>query len=117
LKISKTLSKPFIGKNIQNLLYDHAWHRKTLEEVADILNNMAEEHYKDKIMEKGVIVPHEKASSKVKLLTLNVGESIYTECEQYKNRTKSHAFRLSKTHGMKFSTLKKGDGWMTWRIK
>jgi hypothetical protein len=112
-----TVSKLFTEKNIQNLLYDHAWHRKTQNEVADILNNMAEEHYKDKIMEKGVIIPHEKASSKAKLLALNVGESIYTECEQYRNRTKSHAFRLSKQLGMKFSTLKKGDGWMTWRIK
>lgn len=109
--------QPFTEENIQKLLNDYAWHRKTLTDVANHFNSMAEEFYKDKITEKGVIVPYEKANSRHKLLALEVGESIYTECEHYKNRTKSHAFRLSHSHGMKFSTLRKGDGWRTWRIK
>jgi hypothetical protein len=108
-------NKPFNKENIQKLFY-YGWHRKTLAEVANILNNIAEEFYKDKIEAKGVIVPYEKASSRHKLLALELGESIYTECEHYKNRTKSHAFRLQKSHGMKFSTLRRGDGWRTWRI-
>jgi hypothetical protein len=110
-------NKPFNEGNTQTVLHDYAWNRKTLEEVANILNGIAEDFYKDKIEAKGVIVPYEKATTRHKLLAMELGESIYTECEHYKNRTKSHAFRLKKSHGMKFSTLRRGDGWRTWRIK
>jgi hypothetical protein len=108
---------PFTEDNIQMLLHDYAWHRKTLEQVASMLNSIAEEFYKHRITEKGVISPYDKASSRHKLLALEVGESIYTEDEYYKNRTRIHGFNLSKSHGMKFSTLRRADGWRTWRIK
>jgi hypothetical protein len=110
-------NKPFTEHDIPQLLNDYASYKKKMQEVANILKDIAEEFYKDKIINKGVITPYKKTEIKDKLLSLKVGETIYTEDVSYRDRTKNHASIISKSHGMRFSTLKHGNGWMTWRVE
>lgn len=89
----------------------------SIHDFVENLNQIAYNFYKDRIVDKGVIVPYSKSTIRQELLHLEVGESIYTEDEHYRNRTKNQANRIRLDTGKKFSTLKNGNGWRTFRIK
>lgn len=108
--------KPFSVENVQKELYKLHQVSDSLPVLVENLNKIAYEFYKDRIVDKGVIVPYSKSTIRQELLHLEVGESIYTEDEHYRNRTKSQANRIRLDTGKKFSTLKNGNGWRTFRI-
>jgi hypothetical protein len=110
-------NQAFTEHDIPQLLNDYASYKKKMQEVADILNDIAEEFYKDEIINKGVVTPYKKTEIKDKLLSLKVGEAIYTEDVSYRDRTRNHASIFAKILGMRFSTLKHGNGWMTRRVE
>lgn len=111
------MKQPFTVENLYTILNEYAWNRITLTEVADSLNGMAENFFRYEITGKGVIMPYTKSNIRQQLLHLEIGESIYTEDEHYRNRTKSQANRIMLDFGYKYSTLKNGNGWRTWRLK
>lgn len=108
--------KPFYVHNVLKELDQFHQEEISFSKLVENLNEIAYKFYKDRIVDKGVIVPYSKSTIRQELLHLEVGESIYTEDEHYRNRTKSQANRVRLDTGKKFSTLKNGNGWRTFRI-
>lgn len=108
--------KPFNESLVDEQLLKYNYGQISFSKLVENLNEIAYEFYKDRIVNKGVIVPYSKSTIRQELLHLEVGESIYTEDEHYRNRTKSQANRVRLDTGKKFSTLKNGNGWRTWRL-
>jgi hypothetical protein len=109
-------NKPFNKENIQKLFY-YGWHRNTLAEVANILNGIAEDFYKERTVPKNEIVPFEHTQIKHKLLGLEVGDCMFTDDESLRDRTKTHSYHAKMKYGRVFTTRKNDKGWTTWRIK
>ena len=108
--------KPFYVYSVHEQLDLLHQEKISFSKLVENLNQIAHDFYKDKITEKGIIVPYNKSTIRQKLLHLEVGESIYTEDEHYRNRTKCEGNRIRINTAKKFSTLKNGNGWRTWRI-
>ncbi len=109
--------KPFYVHNVHEQLDLLHKEEISFSKLVENLNEIAYNFYKDKKVDKGVILPIGRSDTRNQLLSMEVGDSIYTEDIHFKARTVNHCVRLTKSHGMKFTTRKSENGWRTWKIE
>ncbi len=109
--------KPFYVHNVKKELDQYNQEKISFSKLVENLNEIAYNFYKDKKVDKGIVLPLGRSDTRQLLLIMEPGDSIFTDDICIKARTINHCVRLKKSHGLKFTTRKVDNGWRTWKLE